>query len=282
MKEVILAKSAGFCFGVQRAMDTVYAEADKKNVYTYGPIIHNTEVVNELESKGVKAVNDISEIPEPEKSTVIIRSHGVSKAVYESIKNSGAKIVDATCPFVLKIHKIVKDASAEGDQIVIIGNEKHPEVEGIMGWSETPVHVVDTVEKAEKLKLDKSKNVRVVSQTTFNYKKFQDIVEKIPKTRYDIFVLNTICNATQERQVEAKEIASQVDVMLVIGGKNSSNTQKLYEICRRECNKTYYIQTLDDLNPECISSACNVGITAGASTPNNIIEEVHTNVRVKF
>lgn len=133
MKEVILAKSAGFCFGVQRAMDTVYAEADKKNVYTYGPIIHNTEVVNELESKGVKAVNDISEIPEPEKSTVIIRSHGVSKAVYESIKNSGAKIVDATCPFVLKIHKIVKDASAEGDQIVIIGNEKHPEVEGIMG-----------------------------------------------------------------------------------------------------------------------------------------------------
>ena len=282
MKEVILAKSAGFCFGVQRAMDTVYAEADKKNVYTYGPIIHNTEVVNELESKGVKAVNDISEIPEPEKSTVIIRSHGVSKAVYESIKNSGAKIVDATCPFVLKIHKIVKDASAEGDQIVIIGNEKHPEVEGIMGWSETPVHVVDTVEKAEKLKLDKSKNVRVVSQTTFNYKKFQDIVEKIPKTRYDIFVLNTICNATQERQVEAKEIASQVDVMLVIGGKNSSNTQKLYEICRRECNKTYYIQTLDDLNPECISSACNVGITAGASTPNNIIEEGHTNVRVKF
>ena len=282
MKEVILAKSAGFCFGVQRAMDTVYAEADKKNVYTYGPIIHNTEVVNELESKGVKAVNDISEIPEPEKSTVIIRSHGVSKAVYESIKNSGAKIVDATCPFVLKIHKIVKDASAEGDQIVIIGNEKHPEVEGIMGWSETPVHVVDTVEKAEKLKLDKSKNVRVVSQTTFNYKKFQDIVEKIPKTRYDIFVLNTICNATQERQVEAKEIASQVDVMLVIGGKNSSNTQKLYEICRRECNKTYYIQTLDDLNPECISSACNVGITAGASTPNNIIEEVHTNVRIKF
>ena len=276
MKEVILAKSAGFCFGVQRAMDTVYAETGNKNVYTYGPIIHNTEVVNELESKGVKAVNDISEIPEPEESTVIIRSHGVSKAVYESIKNSGAKIVDATCPFVLKIHKIVKDASAEGDQIVIIGNEKHPEVEGIMGWSKTPVHVVDTVEKAEKLKLDKSKNVRVVSQTTFNYKKFQDLVEKISKTRYDITVLNTICNATQERQVEAMRIASQVDVMLVIGGKHSSNTQKLYDICRKECKNTYYIQTLGDFNPECISSVRSVGITAGASTPNNIIEEVHT------
>ena len=279
MKEVILAKSAGFCFGVQRAMDTVYAEADKKNVYTYGPIIHNTEVVNELESKGVKAVNDISEIPEPEKSTVIIRSHGVSKAVYESIKNSGAKIVDATCPFVLKIHKIVKDASAEGDQIVIIGNEKHPEVEGIMGWSETPVHVVDTVEKAEKLKLDKSKNARVVSQTTFNYKKFQDIVDIFSKKSYDIDVMNTICNATEERQTEAGTIARQSDAMLVIGGKHSSNTQKLYEICRKECENTYFIQTLDDLDLKQLQSFRSVGITAGASTPNNIIKEVQSYVR---
>ena len=256
MKEVILAKSAGFCFGVQRAMDTVYAEADKKNVYTYGPIIHNTEVVNELESKGVKAVNDISEIPEPEKSTVIIRSHGVSKAVYESIKNSGAKIVDATCPFVLKIHKIVKDASAEGDQIVIIGNEKHPEVEGIMGWSETPVHVVDTVEKAEKLKLDKSKNVRVVSQTTFNYKKFQDLVEILNKKGYD--------------------------AMIVIGDSSSSNTRKLYEICKTECQETFYIQTLSGLELDKLESSDCIGITAGASTPNNIIEEVYTNVRRKL
>ena len=274
MKEVILAKSAGFCFGVQRAMDTVYAEADKKNVYTYGPIIHNTEVVNELESKGVKAVNDISEIPEPEKSTVIIRSHGVSKAVYESIKNSGAKIVDATCPFVLKIHKIVKDASAEGDQIVIIGNEKHPEVEGIMGWSETPVHVVDTVEKAEKLKLDKSKNVRVVSQTTFNYKKFQDLVEILDKKRYDRVVVNTICNATEERQTEARQIADEADAMIVIGGSHSSNTQKLFEICRKECENTYYIQTVDDLDLGVLRSTGLVGITAGASTPKKIIEEV--------
>ena len=288
MKEVILAKSAGFCFGVQRAMDTVYAEADKENVYTYGPIIHNTEVVNELESKGVKAVNDISEIPEPEKSTVIIRSHGVSKAVYESIKNSGAKIVDATCPFVLKIHKIVKDASAEGDQIVIIGNEKHPEVEGIMGWSETPVHVVDTVEKAEKLKLDKSKNVRVVSQTTFNYNKFKDLVEILCKKRYDnnvlniLNILNTICNATEERQKEAKNIAGEVDTMLVVGGRHSSNTQKLFEICKKECENTYYIQTIKDLDLTRLKSTDNVGITAGASTPNNIIEEVQKNVRNEF
>ena len=289
MKEVILAKSAGFCFGVQRAMDTVYAEADKKNVYTYGPIIHNTEVVNELESKGVKAVNDISEIPEPEKSTVIIRSHGVSKAVYESIKNSGAKIVDATCPFVLKIHKIVKDASAEGDQIVIIGNEKHPEVEGIMGWSETPVHVVDTVEKAEKLKLDKSNvekitiksdsKVCIVSQTTFNYKKFQDLVEIIKKKEYNICISNTICNATEERQNEARRIARRADAMIVIGDSSSSNTRKLYEICKTECQETFYIQTLSGLELDKLKSSDCIGITAGASTPNNIIEEVYTNVR---
>ena len=281
MKEVILAKSAGFCFGVQRAMDTVYAEADKKNVYTYGPIIHNTEVVNELESKGVKAVNDISEIPEPEKSTVIIRSHGVSKAVYESIKNSGAKIVDATCPFVLKIHKIVKDASAEGDQIVIIGNEKHPEVEGIMGWSETHVHVVDTVEKAEKLKLDKSKNVRVVSQTTFNYKKFQDLVEILNKKGYDIGVCNTICNATEERQLEAKSIAKGVDAMVVIGDKQSSNSQKLYEISKKECENTFFVQTLRDLDLKLFESTGKVGITAGASTPQKIIKEVHASMTEK-
>ena len=266
MKEVILAKSAGFCFGVQRAMDTVYAEADKKNVYTYGPIIHNTEVVNELESKGVKAVNDISEIPEPEKSTVIIRSHGVSKAVYESIKNSGAKIVDASCPFVLKIHKIVKDASAEG----------------IMGWSETPVHVVDTVEKAEKLKLDKSKNVRVVSQTTFNYKKFQDLVEIIKKKEYNICISNTICNATEERQNEARRIARRADAMIVIGDSSSSNTRKLYEICKTECQETFYIQTLSGLELDKLKSSDCIGITAGASTPNNIIEEVYTNVRRKL
>ena len=260
----------------------IQKKLEEKNVYTYGPIIHNTEVVNELESKGVKAVNDISEIPEPEKSTVIIRSHGVSKAVYESIKNSGAKIVDATCPFVLKIHKIVKDASAEGDQIVIIGNEKHPEVEGIMGWSETPVHVVDTVEKAEKLKLDKSKNVRVVSQTTFNYKKFQDLVEIIKKKEYNICISNTICNATEERQNEARRIARRADAMIVIGDSSSSNTRKLYEICKTECQETFYIQTLSGLELDKLKSSDCIGITAGASTPNNIIEEVYTNVRRKL
>ena len=282
MKEVILAKSAGFCFGVKRAVDTVYEQTGKKNVYTFGPIIHNEEVVKDLEKKGVFVINTMEELDDITEGTVIIRSHGVSSAVYEALQKKGVEIVDATCPFVLKIHNIVKQESANGKQIVIIGNEKHPEVEGIMGWSKTQVHVVDTAEKAQNLQLDPQREVCIVSQTTFNYNKFKDLVEKFEKKGYDILVLNTICNATQERQVEAERIASQVDAMIVIGGKNSSNTRKLYEICQKECKDTYYIQTLDDLNPESVNSVRSVGITAGASTPKKIIEEVHTNVRIKF
>ena len=283
-KKVILAKSAGFCFGVHRAVDTVYERTDKKNVYTYGPIIHNEEVVKDLESKGVKAISDISDIDTgvDGNATVIIRSHGVSKSVYDSIRSKNYEIVDATCPFVLKIHRIVEEESAKGKQIIIIGNEKHPEVEGIMGWSHSPVMVVDSVEKAEKLQVDGQKEVIIVSQTTFNYNKFKELVEIISEKGYDISVLNTICNATRERQTEARSIAKEVDAMIVIGDKHSSNTQKLYEICSRECHNTYYIQTLDDFDMNQLRSVETVGITAGASTPNKIIEEVQNNVRINF
>lgn len=282
--EVTVAKTAGFCFGVKRAVEKVYDQIGRteKRIYTYGPIIHNEQVVGDLREKGVEVIDSLEELKTIRNAVVVIRSHGVGKNVYEILKENDVEIVDATCPYVKKIHRIVEKQSAEGRKVLIIGSEDHPEVQGIKGWGDERTVVIEDMDDFLKLQLPENEKLCIVSQTTFNYKKFQDIVEKIPKTRYDIFVLNTICNATQERQVEAKEIASQVDVMLVIGGKNSSNTQKLYEICRRECNKTYYIQTLDDLNPECISSACNVGITAGASTPNNIIEEVHTNVRVKF
>ena len=273
--------------------------ADGSRAYTLGPLIHNPQVVADLAARGAEAVGSVEDIcwegaaagdasaegsasAAGDVPAVVIRSHGVGKHIYDILEKNGVEIVDATCPYVKKIHRVVAGQCAEGRQVIIVGDESHPEVIGIKGWGNQDTKVIENAEDFEKLGLPEGSRLCLVAQTTFNYKKFQDIVEKIPKTRYDIFVLNTICNATQERQVEAKEIASQVDVMLVIGGKNSSNTQKLYEICRRECNKTYYIQTLDDLNPECISSACNVGITAGASTPNNIIEEVHTNVRVKF
>ncbi|MEY8394270.1 4-hydroxy-3-methylbut-2-enyl diphosphate reductase [Lachnospiraceae bacterium 45-P1] len=282
--EVTVAKTAGFCFGVRRAVEKVYEqiETSTKSVYTYGPIIHNEEVVNDLKHRGVSVIEDEEQLKALKSGVVIIRSHGVGKRIYDILNTNGVEIVDATCPYVKKIHKIVEEQCKDKRHVLIVGDRAHPEVQGIRGWGNEDTKVVESLSDFEKLGLPSGTRLCIVAQTTFNYNKFQDLVEKISKKRYDIVVLNTICNATQERQVEAKKIASQVDVMLVIGGKHSSNTQKLYEICQKECKNTFYIQTLDDLNPECISSACNVGITAGASTPNNIIEEVHTNVRVKF
>ena len=282
--EVTVAKTAGFCFGVKRAVEKVYEQIGKteKPIYTYGPIIHNEQVVGDLQEKGVEVIDTLEELKTIRDAVVVIRSHGVGKDVYDILKENGVEIVDATCPYVKKIHRIVEKQTAEGRRVLIVGSEDHPEVQGIKGWGDERTKVIENMDDFRRLELPEDEKLCIVSQTTFNYKKFQDLVEKISKTRYDITVLNTICNATQERQVEAMRIASQVDVMLVIGGKHSSNTQKLYDICRKECKNTYYIQTLGDFNPECISSVRSVGITAGASTPNNIIEEVHTNVRVKF
>ena len=276
--EVTVAKTAGFCFGVKRAVEKVYEQIGKteKPIYTYGPIIHNEQVVGDLQEKGVEVIDTLEELKTIRDAVVVIRSHGVGKDVYDILKENGVEIVDATCPYVKKIHRIVEKQTAEGRRVLIIGSEDHPEVQGIKGWGDERTKVIENMDDFRRLELPEDEKLCIVSQTTFNYKKFQDLVEKISKTRYDITVLNTICNATQERQVEAMRIASQVDVMLVIGGKHSSNTQKLYDICRKECKNTYYIQTLGDFNPECISSVRSVGITAGASTPNNIIEEVHT------
>ena len=273
--KITLAKSAGFCFGVKRAVDTVYEQlemsaAERQPIYTFGPIIHNEEVVRDLEEKGVTVLESVEELEER-------AAHG---GISEKIKELGYTLVDATCPFVLKIHRLVEKHSAEGAQIVIIGNEKHPEVQGIKSWSLDPhTAVIATPEEAEKYQAESGKKVCIVAQTTFNYNKFQELVEIIKEKGYDIIVLNTICNATEERQTEARVIAEQVDAMIVIGGRNSSNTQKLFEICKNECNNTYYIQTVKDLDLAEVRSVDNVGITAGASTPNNIIEEVQKNVR---
>ncbi len=281
--EVILAKSRGFCFGVKRAVDTVYGQIGKTGkLYTYGDIVNNEEVVGDLKMKGVSVINDMEELKQAEKGTVIIRAHGVGKAVYEAIEKEGFTLMDATCPFVKRIHKIVEEESKKGTQIVVIGNPAHPEVVGIAGWCHSPAIILETMEEAEKFALKGAQNVCIVSQTTFNYNKFQDIVEILKKKVYNVTVANTICNATEERQKEAKEIAAAVDVMIVIGGRHSSNTRKLYEICSKECANTYFIQTLDDLHLEMPKSVRLVGITAGASTPNNIIEEVQNYVRINF
>ena len=281
--KVELAKSAGFCFGVEKAVNTVYEEAKKGNdiVYTLGPIIHNEEVVKDMKKRGVEAVKieDLASLP---KGTVIIRSHGVSREIFNFVKRSGHRVVDATCPFVKKIHAIVSVQSGKGKTVVIIGNPEHPEVMGIRGWGDENTYAVENIEQFINLGLKKDKEIIIVAQTTFNHKKFQEIIDKISILGYDVRCFNTICNATQERQAEAKKIASNVDAMIVIGDKKSSNTGKLVEICQEECKNTVFIQTLEDLNYDALLSVDSVGITAGASTPKHIIEEVQNIVRSKF
>ncbi|MCI5621528.1 MAG: 4-hydroxy-3-methylbut-2-enyl diphosphate reductase [Lachnospiraceae bacterium] len=285
MKTVKIAKSAGFCFGVKRAVDMVYHQIGKKDlpIYTYGPIIHNEEVVKDLQEKGVRVIDSLDQLRDLPKGIVVIRSHGVDRKTNQTLEQEGFQVVDATCPFVLKIHRYVEEYCRKGYQIIIVGNPNHPEVEGIRGWGNPEqITVISTSQEAEKINFSKDQKVCIVSQTTFNYKKFQDLVEILEEKGYDIIVLNTICNATEERQTQSRALAKEVDAMIVIGGSNSSNTQKLFEICKEECENTYYIQTIADLDLQKLESIDNVGITAGASTPNNIIEEVQTNVRKQF
>ncbi|RHD13440.1 4-hydroxy-3-methylbut-2-enyl diphosphate reductase [Eubacterium ventriosum] len=276
--EITVAKSAGFCFGVQRAVDSVYKELEENSgkIYTFGPIIHNEQVVEDLNKKGIEVIDTVEQLKEIKEGTVVIRSHGVAKEIYDILEQQKLKMVDATCPFVKKIHNIVLDESNNGKTIIIIGNDNHPEVEGIKGWVNGEVIVINKEEQIEKLSLPEQTKACIVSQTTFNHNKFKYLVEIIRKKGYDITVVNTICNATHVRQVEAQKISSNVDGMIVIGGKNSSNTQKLYDICRNECENTFYVQTVKDLNLHELKSLKSIGITAGASTPKNIIEEVRT------
>ena len=270
--EIILAKSAGFCFGVERAVNKVYEEADGGgSIYTYGPIIHNREVVADLEARNVHVVESEEEVRALHDATVIIRSHGVSRDTDQLIRDSARKCIDATCPFVKRIHRTVETESAAGRKIVIIGNPVHPEVIGIMGWSSTPVTVIQTAEEARNFSVPEGKEVCVVAQTTFNANKFQDLVDILKEKSYNVICVNTICNATHERQSEAKAIAARADIMIVIGDRSSSNSAKLYEICRKECSDTHFIQTWNDLHLTLTGAEKVIGITAGASTPKNII-----------
>ena len=281
--KVTVASSAGFCFGVQRALDTVYRQISlgKKDIYTYGPIIHNAHVVADLKEKGVKVLQSREELDALESGTVIIRSHGVSREVMESLDREGIEVVDATCPFVKKIHRIVEKASEEGRHVIIIGDPGHPEVQGIAGWCRSYT-VVNSREDLERLKGNIPPKAAIVAQTTYNCSDFKEFVDFLKFLVYDIAVANTICNATTERQMEARGLAQSVDAMIVIGDIHSSNTQKLYEICKQFCKRSYFIETLDDLKPVNFQSLRHIGITAGASTPKNIIEEVQNYVRNEF
>lgn len=286
-KEVIMvevAKSAGFCFGVKRAVDKVYelCEGDKR-VYTLGPIIHNENVVGELEKKGVCVIKSTDDADKITEGVIVIRSHGVDRKTDEELheiekKSDGrVKIEDATCPFVKKIHRKVMKAHEEGKHIIIAGDRNHPEVKGILGWCDNMADVVYESDELEKIALKKNEKVCMVAQTTFNYKKFEDFVAILEKKGYsrNTSVDYTICNATEERQMEARNLATRCDAMIVIGSTESSNSRKLFEISAGCCEQTFFIQSAEDLELNLFRPYKSVGITAGASTPHNIIEEVH-------
>ncbi|MBO5521292.1 MAG: 4-hydroxy-3-methylbut-2-enyl diphosphate reductase [Eubacterium sp.] len=282
--KVLKAKTAGFCFGVRRAVEMVTEQSrnGRLPVYTYGPIIHNDQVVRELEQKGVRVLDDLEQLKEIREGTLIIRSHGVSRREQQIMEESGLTIVDATCPFVKKIHRIAEQAGRDGRTLVIAGDPSHPEVKGIIGWASGRAEVIDSPESAKELRLSEKEEIVLAAQTTFHARKFENIVEILRERGYDNLVMNTVCSATDERQTEARKLACQVDAMIVVGGRHSSNTRKLYEICKENCGNTYLIETLDDLDLKPFQSFLCVGITAGASTPNSIIEEVTDYVRTKL
>ena len=263
-----VAKTAGFCYGVKRAVDDVYKEIKNgKKIATLGPLIHNRQVIEDLASKGVYAYDSIEDIPSDH--TVVIRAHGVPKAVYD--KMNGREYIDLTCPFVAKIHKIVSKHHKEGYQIIIVGDKNHPEVIGINGWCDNKAVIINDVKNEIDGNLA-SKDICIVAQTTINRDFFGEIVQNVKKTCKSTLVFDTICSATKDRQKEADELSRNSDMMIVIGGKESSNTRKLFEISKRNCKHTYHIETFEDLPQE--KTYNKIGITAGASTPGSIIEEV--------
>ena len=273
MATIEVAKSAGFCFGVSRAINMAYDEIGKnKNIYTYGPLIHNKEVIAELEQKGIHVIEDLSEV---EQGTIMIRSHGVGKKIYDELEKKGFKVIDGTCPFVKKIHDIVKKAYEQKKQIIIIGDSKHPEVQGINGWCENSAVILGEIEQAQEyIFCNNNKKYTVVVQTTFRKSKFNTMIEVLKQKDLELEIFDTICSATAQRQQEAVELSKNMDKMIVIGDKSSSNTQKLFEICKKYCKKTYYIETNCNLVLNIFDKNDKIGITAGASTPPAIIKEV--------
>ncbi len=283
--EIKVAESAGFCFGVDRAVKLVYDEISRHEdkVATLGPIIHNADVVNDLKSKGVRTVSSVSELEEGEKA--VIRSHGVGKSVYDELAAKGNSYIDATCPFVARIHTIVSEKTKEGYYILIAGDKNHPEVQGIVGHCDENCCVFKD-ENELKCFFDKNyeklqKKLAIVAQTTYNILIWGECLKVIPKDNPDILVFDTICNATSKRQSDAEQLSKRVDVMIIVGGKNSSNTVKLFDVCSKNC-KSYHIENSDGLYTLDLKNAEKIGITAGASTPAYIIKEVQNTMAEIF
>ena len=288
MKNILIADNAGFCFGVKRAMNMAWNELDKSDkvaIYALGPLIHNKQAVAKYEERGMLTVDTIEEIEkiESEKARqgiktskdreMIIRSHGVSKSVYDEAKLKDIPIIDTTCPFVRKIHYLANKCFEEGKQLIVIGDKNHPEIIGINGWSSHSAIIAKNLEELRNISFDTNKDYFIVAQTTMNEKEFDAIIDYIRSLDIKFEVENTICSATRVRQESARELAHKVDLMIVIGGRHSSNTQKLVKICQ-DIVDTFSIETKEDLDRKLLDKYHTIGITAGASTPDWIIEEV--------
>ncbi len=272
MRNVTVAKTAGFCFGVDRAikkLDDVIKQYSTP-IYTMGPIIHNKQVIEKYEKAGVKTADNINQITPS--SVVVIRSHGIGKDQYEYLKEKNVTIIDATCPYVRKVQNIVNKYKEGGYKIIIIGDEHHPEVTGVNGWCGGDAIIIN--DKKNIPIIEKYDKICVVAQTTIIESLFEDITNEIKSRCADVQIFNTICAATEERQKEAAEIAAKSDMMIVVGGYDSSNTKKLAEICRKYCCKTMHIETAEEIDLNILKECNKVGITAGASSPAWIIKEV--------
>lgn len=277
MREIIRATNSGFCFGVDRAVKEAFSIMNPKGkTYTLGPLIHNKDVTNKLIEKGIDeiGIEDIRDLSEDD--TVIIRTHGVAMGIFDELKAKKVEIIDLTCPYVINIQKKVKEYYHKGYKIVILGDKNHPEVVGLNGYCDDSAYIT----KSGNLDIPLKGKICVVSQTTEKQENWLNLIGNIAKTAKEFVAFNTICKATEERQESAEEISKKVDVMIVIGGKSSSNTTKLYEICKKNCNRTFLIENAKDLVAikEEIKDAVMVGITAGASTPEWIIKEAMENL----
>jgi small subunit ribosomal protein S1/4-hydroxy-3-methylbut-2-en-1-yl diphosphate reductase len=268
--EIILADKAGFCFGVKRAINTAYEAAGKRRVYCYGPLIHNPQEVERLRRAGIETIDDFSTLQPGD--SLVIRSHGVPPRVLAEARDRGLTIIDLTCPFVGKAQRDAEALSKEGYQVVVVGEKKHPEVQSILGYAGEDAVVVETVEDVDGIKF--RSRLGIVAQTTQSYSNFSEIVLKLLRLSKELKVFNTICSSTKERQEAARVLARQVDVMLVIGGRNSANTTRLASLCRQEGKPTYHIEVADEIRPEWLAGIASIGVTAGASTPDWVVEGV--------
>ncbi len=265
-----IAEEAGFCFGVQRALDIIArSRAEGKELSTLGPIIHNPQVVESLSEQGIESIDDLSEAKTP---YVVVRSHGVPPEVYDEARKRGTQIIDATCPFVKTAQDVARLLASEGYQVVVVGKEHHPEVMGLVGHAGGRATVVDDPAAVSEALF--SRRIGVLAQTTMRYEIFAEVVSELLKRAREVRAFNTICYTTRRRQESTRELARQVDLMIVVGGKNSSNTTRLYEICADMGVATYHIEGPEEIDPKWLDGVQEVGITAGASTPPDVVKRV--------